>query len=217
MKIKKIIAAVAATALAVSVMAFSASAQTFGTINISMADEAWATQYWGGELDAEGNTEIKSATNAEITGDGTYTASIEFNAPISGMTFIAICSDIVTDTYPDMNVVIDSVKVNGSEIPVGAVNGAPLWKDDAGKMRVNIYNGWSTETTDWATELTDYVNAESIDVTFTVTGTGATTAETTPVADTTTTSTGTGNTTAGVIAAVMVVSVAGVVATRKRK
>lgn len=184
MKLKKIIAASAAACTAMSAMALSASAEEVGTIGIYMADSSWAVQYWG-DADPSGNLEIASASNAVIDGNGEYTASIEFNYAVEGIAFIALCSDIESASMPEgMNVDITSVEVNGSAIEFG-VNGTPEWKDDAGLMRVNIYNGWSTEQSDWATNVEDYAGAQTVTVNFTVSGlAGDETAETEAAAET---------------------------------
>lgn len=227
MKMKKIIAAIAAAAMSAAMLAIPASADTIGTAGIYLADETWgAQQYWGGAIDADGNMGIKSVTNAEITGDGTYTCSIEFTDPMAKGQFFGLCTDIagtgdgadgsVFVDYPDAVMAITSVKANGTEI---SGNAAAPDINDSGLMRVNIYNPWGDASINYASDLDWTVDCTSIEVTFTITGMGgaAPAAEAVPAADTDTTSATTGNTAAAVIVSIMAVAGAAMVATRKRK
>lgn len=235
MTLKKIIAAVAAAAVSASMLAISASAETIGTAGIYLADETWgAQQYWGGAADADGNMGIASVTNAEITGDGTYTASIEFTDAMSYGQFFGLCTDIegtgdgaetsAFAAYPDAVLAITGLKADGVEVK-GCNSEAPDI-NDSGLMRVNIYNPWADASLNYAGDLDWTSGIKSVEVTFTVTGTGITadaaadtaveTAEA-PAADAETTSTATGNTTAAVILSVMAVAGAAAVAARKRK
>ena len=217
MTLKKIIAAVAAAAVSASMLAISASAETIGTAGIYLADESWgAQQYWGG------------------AGDGTYTASIEFTDAMSYGQFFGLCTDIegtgdgaetsAFAAYPDAVLAITGLKADGVEVK-GCNSEAPDI-NDSGLMRVNIYNPWADASINYAGDLDWTSGIKSIEVTFTVTGTGITadaaadtaveTAEA-PAADAETTSTATGNTTAAVILSVMAVAGAAAVAARKRK
>lgn len=238
MKIKKIIAAVAAAAMSISMLAFNTSAEDIGTFGIYMADEAWAVQYWGGDLTAEGNTGIKSVTNATITGDGTYTASIEFESPMTMGTFFGLCSDIAADgkdaastfkDYPDAKVVIDSFMADGNAV---AGNKEVAQMNDSGLMRINLFNPWADASVNYLPSLDWSAGCSKIDVTFTITGMGGgaavaevapaaetTTAETTaaPAADSTTPSATTGNTAVIAIVAMMAVAGTAVIVTKKRK
>lgn len=219
MKMKKIIAAVAAAAMTAAMLAIPASAETIGTAGIYLADETWgAQQYWGGAIDAEGNMGLASVTNAEITGDGTYTASIEFTDAMSYGQFFGLCTDIAgtgdgAETsafadYPDAVMQITSVKADGVE-----VNGTSDAPDinDSGLMRVNIYNPWADASINYAYDLDWTSGIKKIDVEFTITGMG------TPAADTTTDSATTGNTAVAVIASVMAVAGIAAIASKKRK
>ena len=231
MKIKKIVAAIAAAAVAVSAMAVTVSAETIGTAAIYLADESWAAQqYWGGAADAEGNMGIASVTPAEITGDGTYTTSIEFTDAMGHGQFFGLCTDIAGTgdgaeestfaDYPDAVLAITSVKADGNEV-LGNAEAPDI--NDSGLMRVNIFNPCAGAELNYAYDLDWTSGIKKIEVTFTVTGMGVaadtaadTTADTT--AETTeTTSTATGNTSAAVILSVMAVAGAAAVAAKKRK
>ena len=241
MKIKKIVAAIAAAAVAVSTMAVSAfaaqNADSFadGTayLNINLSD--WS------EFDA-------TWENAEITGDGTYTVSMTGADGINIGQFNALeiknGETVFNRTY---TVTVDSIKINGVEQKIG--EGYTCSADGVGlTTRVNLYNEWNTPNEDVSDDgavdcraadgdvmsktarMIDASCLETatndIEVTFTVAGTGAAaaadtaadTAETTDAAETTeTTSTATGNASAAAIAAVMAAAGVAAIAAKKRK
>ncbi len=240
MKIKKIVAAIAAAAVAVSTMAVSAFAAqntdslADGTayLNINLSD--WS------EFDA-------TWENAEITGDGTYTVSMTGADGINIGQFNALeiknGETVFNRTY---TVTVDSIKINGVEQKIG--EGYTCSADGVGlTTRVNLYNEWNTPSEDVSDDgavdcraadgdvmsktarMIDASCLETatndIEVTFTVAGTGAAaeatadTAETTeaPAETTETTSTATGNASAAAIAAVMAVAGVAAIAAKKRK
>ncbi len=241
MKIKKIVAAIAAAAVAVSTMAVSAFAAqntdslADGTayLNINLSD--WS------EFDA-------TWENAEITGDGTYTVSMTGADGINIGQFNALeiknGETVFNRTY---TVTVDSIKINGVEQKIG--EGYTCSADGVGlTTRVNLYNEWNTPSEDVSDDgavdcraadgdvmsktarMIDASCLETatndIEVTFTVAGTGvaaaadttADTAETTDAAATTeTTSTATGNASAAMIAAVMAAAGVAAIAAKKRK
>lgn len=242
MKIKKIVAAIAAAAVAVSTMAVSAfAAQSTDSLadgtaylNINLSD--WS------EFDA-------TWENAEVTGDGTYTVSMTGADGINIGQFNALeiknGETVFNRTY---TVTVDSIKINGVEQKIG--EGYTCSADGVGlTTRVNLYNEWNTPSEDVSNDgavdcraadgdvmsktarMIDASCLETatndIEVTFTVAGTGAAaaadtaadTAETTEAAPATTetTSTATGNTSAAMIAAVMAAAGVAAIAAKKRK
>ncbi len=241
MKIKKIVAAIAAAAVAVSTMAVSAFAAqntdslADGTayLNINLSD--WS------EFDA-------TWENAEITGDGTYTVSMTGADGINIGQFNALeiknGETVFNRTY---TVTVDSIKINGVEQKIG--EGYTCSADGVGlTTRVNLYNEWNTPSEDVSddgavdcraadgdvmSKTARMIDASCLEtatndivVTFTVAGTGAAaaadttadTAETTDAAETTeTTSAATGNASAAAIAAVMAVAGVAAIAAKKRK
>ena len=245
MKIKKILAAVAATAVAVSTMAVSAfaaqdtSGLADGTAYLNLNKADWS------EYEAEW-------TNAEITGDGTYTVSVKMAEPTDLGQFNAL--EILngeTKFGTTYIVTVDSIKLNGVEVKTA--EGFTCSADGAGvTTRVNIYNEWNSPD-DSATNpngdldqrvadgdvmsksarmvgsMDDLAGTETLEVTFTVSGIGAAaapadeTVETTdtaeaPAADSApTTSATTGNVPAAVMVSVMAVAGAAAVASKKRK
>lgn len=169
MKIRKI-AAVSTALLTAAAIAVPAAAEEVGTVGINLADDDWLVQYWGGDPSESGNSGISSVNNAVITGDGSYTAEIVLEYEVPGITFAALCSDIESSSCPeDMSVTIDSVSVNGNSVEFG-INGTPQWKEDGGKMRINIYNSWSSEAADTAVDKSSLNGAKTISVSFTVDG-----------------------------------------------
>lgn len=241
MKIKKIVAAIAAAAVAVSTMAVSAFAAqntdslADGTAYLNINDSEWS------DFDA-------TWENVQITGDGDYTVSMtgadgialaQFNAleVKNGETFF-------NRTY---TITVTSIMINGTEQKIA--DGYTCSADaNAINTRVNLYNEWNSPSEDVSDDGNvdcraadgDFMSksATMIDsscleagtndivVKFTVAGTGAAaaadttadTAETTDAAATTeTTSTATGNASAAMIAAVMAAAGVAAIAAKKRK
>lgn len=241
MKIKKIVAAIAAAAVAVSTMAVSAFAAqntdslADGTAYLNINDSEWS------DFDA-------TWENVQITGDGDYTVSMtgadgialaQFNAleVKNGETFF-------NRTY---TITVTSIMINGTEQKIA--DGYTCSADaNAINTRVNLYNEWNSPSEDVSDDGNvdcraadgDFMSksATMIDsscleagtndivVKFTVAGTGvdaaadttADTAETTDAAETTeTTSTATGNASAAAIAAVMAAAGVAAIAAKKRK
>lgn len=241
MKIKKIVAAIAAAAVAVSTMAVSAfaaqNADSFadGTAYLNINNSEWS------DFDA-------TWENVQITGDGDYTVSMtgadgialaQFNAleVKNGETFF-------NRTY---TITVTSIMINGTEQKIA--DGYTCSADaNAINTRVNLYNEWNSPSEDVSDDGNvdcraadgDFMSksATMIDsscleagtndivVKFTVAGTGAAaaadttadTAATTDAAETTeTTSTATGNASAAMIAAVMAAAGVAAIAAKKRK
>ncbi len=213
MKLKKIIAAVAAAAVAVSTMAVNAFAADY-TAKLGFADTAWAAQDW--------------ESSVQVTGDGTY--SIESTAVAGAVDFGVFVIDIegMFADNPEATAVLDSVEIDGAAIDFDAAKIVYGDIEEKGNYRIEIYNQYGTSKDDPGVNQATPI-ASSVKVTFTVSGLGGAAADATadasaadttaeaPAADATTTSTGTGNTTAAVILSVMAVAGAAAVASRKRK
>lgn len=213
MKLKKIIAAVAAAAVAVSTMAVNAFAADY-TAKLGFADTAWAAQDW--------------ESSVQVTGDGTY--SIESTAVAGAVDFGVFVIDIegMFAENPEATAVLDSVEIDGAAIDFDAAKIVYGDIEEKGNYRIEIYNQYGTSKDDPGVNQATPI-ASSVKVTFTVSGLGGAAADATadapaadttteaPAADATTTSTGTGNTTAAVILSVMAVAGAAAIASRKRK
>lgn len=103
------------------------------TAYLMYADAAWAKQYWGD--DAEGVT----ATNAVITGQGSYTVGLEFAEPAEGLAFTAVGIKTGEKTFAGYFIDITDIKVNGESIDFGI---GYTSSDDGITTRENIYNEW---------------------------------------------------------------------------
>ncbi len=176
--IKKI-AAVCTAFAAFSAMTLPASAvETIGSASIYLADETWSSQvYWGNSKD---NIGIASVIPAEITGDGTYTTSVEFENAMDYGCFFSLNSDIKGTgsssfaDYPNAEITITSVKADGKEI-TGNSSIADI--NDDGFMKVNIFDPLTDADGNYADSLDWTSGIKSMEVTFTVTGTGILSAE----------------------------------------
>lgn len=184
MNLKKIIAAVASAVVAVSAMAVSAfaaqdaSALAEGTAYLNINNDAWS------EFEA-------TWTNVEVTGNGTYTVSMEAAEAINLAQFNAL--EILNGevlfgrTY---TVTVDSIKINGAEAKIA--EGYTCSADGSAiTTRVNLYNEWNNPSEelddqgvcdcrsadgDFMSKSARMIDAsslqgvESIEVTFTVAG-----------------------------------------------
>ncbi len=207
MKLRKILAAVMASAVAVSAMAVSASAAdatgTDGEALIAFADGSWLSQYW-----ANGSEFATTCDTVIITGDGSY--SVTVNAKTTAIdedTGEEVVTDGATDIafaalqvvngealFPGMVITIDSVEIDGNAV---TLNGTPYTSSDEGiTTRVNLYNEWATTIPDDArtvdglaadatpTAMDKAIGAwTTMTVNFTVTGAGAADAEEAPEAE----------------------------------
>lgn len=134
-RLKKLLAAVFACSLVLSAMPVNAGQDTSGLadgtayLNINNAD-------WG-EFEAEW-------TNAEITGDGSYTVSMSAAEPQSLAQFNAlevVNGEAVLGTGCVLTV--DSIKINGEEIEMQGPSYTCSADGGGVTTRVNIYNEWN--------------------------------------------------------------------------
>ncbi len=181
MNFKKIISVIAAGAFSISAMAVTASADSIGSASIFLADETWSSQvYWGNGIDGDDTIGIADIQPVEITGDGTYTTSVKFNEAMDYGFFFCLCSDIKGTgsgsfaDYPDAEMSITSVKADGREVPG---NSAIHDINDNGYIKVNIFDPLTDASENFADSLEWTSGIKSMEVTFTVTGTGVLSAE----------------------------------------
>ena len=108
---------------------------------IMYADAAWALQYWGEAVD----TGIV-ATDATVSGAGSYTVGLDFTGTADGaatdIAFTALGLKGAEVTHPGWYIRIDSVKINGEavEFTKGYTS-----SDDGIETRMNIFNEWVAE------------------------------------------------------------------------
>lgn len=237
MKLRRIAAVAAASAMALSVAAVPASAYEY-TAFLMFTDIDWL---WG-------NWDAGKATDATITGPGTYTVSLDNTQAENAMSATnganVFCVDIVGGyaDLADYEVTLDSVKADGVEVPFDPEKICYGDIEEKGNYRIEIQNayGLTGDMNDphyGAIDAASFSAAEKIEVTFTISDpNGAAeeaapeeaaeeteaaaeeTVETTeaPAADTTTTSTATGNTSAAALAGVMVTAAAAALIAKKR-
>lgn len=204
MKIKKIVAAVAAAAVALSTMAVNAFAADEYTAKIGFADTAWAAQDWD--------------TSVTVNGDGQYT--LETTAVAGAVDFGVFVIDIegMYKAAPDATAVLDSIEIDGSALSFDA--GKIIYGDveDKGNFRIEIYNQYGDTKNDSPVDNATAISS-SLKLTFTVSGLGggAAASEDAPAAETTTTAPATGNVAVASVAAVMAVAGVAAIASRKRK
>ncbi|MDE6599410.1 MAG: hypothetical protein K2K34_04945 [Oscillospiraceae bacterium] len=213
MKLKKILAAVAAAAVSLSAMAVNVFAADSYNAKLGFADTAWAAQDWDSFV--------------EVTGDGQYT--LESTAVAGAADFGVFVIDIegMFAGAPDATAVLDKVEVDGSEISFDA--GKIIYGDveEKGNYRIEIYNQYGDTKNDSPVNQATAVSS-SLKVTFTVSGLGGgdteapvpaetEPAETAPAADNSTQSAATGNTSAAVMLSVMAVAGAAAAVSKKRK
>ncbi|MBO6229894.1 MAG: hypothetical protein J6O50_04945 [Ruminiclostridium sp.] len=201
MKLNKLFAGIAASAVAVTSFAVAASAVDAqgpsGQAGIAFADGSWTAQYWfdGGEW-------ASVPTTATITGNGTYTVSVDaYTATVdeetgddvtapgaSGLAFAALQVVDGETLFPGMVITIDSVKFDGTEV---ALSGTPYTSSDEGiTTRVNLYNEWVSTLPDdartvdglaadaTATPVSNGIGEwKTMEVTFTVSGADAAAAD----------------------------------------
>lgn len=183
MKTLKKVAAVLAASMALNAVAFtgafSASAEEDVTVigTASLKGQMGTYGYWG-----EGNTgNSEDLTNkpVQITNeDKQYTASWEITGDGTGsIEFLMLEFDtnddhfITKDTYPDLAITIDSVKVDGNEVDYKMSDNAVDYKyyaNDTGTTRAYLLNTWNAsgrKVTDISAET---AVAQSVEVTFSV-------------------------------------------------
>ncbi|MBQ7980071.1 MAG: hypothetical protein IJ305_00520 [Oscillospiraceae bacterium] len=177
----KILTAAMTGAFALSVMSVTASAESIGSASIYLADETWSSQvYWGNGTEGKETIGIASVNPAEITGDGTYTTSVEFEKAMDYGFFFCLSSDIKGTgngsfaDYPDAEMSIMSVKADGKEVS-GNTSISDI--NDNGYMKINIFDPLTDADGNYADSLDWTSGIKSMEVTFTVTGTGILSAE----------------------------------------
>ncbi len=208
MNMKKIVSYMAAASMAVAAFAVPASADDV-SINavIGFSDMSWSHQDW--------------ETSVEVTGDGTYTLTSTTLAGAEDFGVFVVDLQNMYAEYPEATAVLDKIEVDGAEISFDADKIMYGDIEEKGNFRIDIYNQYSDTALDPGVNQATPA-AESIAVTFTVSGLGGGAAaeeapvEETPAADSTTTSTSTGNASAAAIAAVMAVAGAAALVSKRK-
>lgn len=212
MKMNKAIAALVSGAAAVFGMALSARAlDTPVVATLGFTDSMWGAQDW--------------ETSVEVTGDGTYTLTTEAVAGAKDFAVFVIDLNGMFADYPEASATLDKVVIDGSEISVAADKVLYGDLEEKGNFRINVYNMYTDDENNLAVNPETAVS-EYLSVTFTVTGLDADPANTeeisagapAPAINGTdeTTAPATGNASAASAAAIMALSGAAAVASKKR-
>ena len=218
MKMNKFAAALVGTAVAASAVSVTAFADDSYTATLGFTDTNWTYQDW--------------ESSVEITGDGTYTITSTAVAGTEEIgVFVIDCQGMFAGS-PDAVATLDSIQIDGADVSFDASKIMYGDIEEKGNFRIDIYNMYS-ETKDDPAFTNATPIAESLSVTFTVTGLGGAAEESTeeaaeeeapaedaaeeaPASDDVTAPAATGNASAAAIAAVA--AVAGTVAViSKRK
>lgn len=156
MKLRKAAAVAVACTLAVSSMAFAASAENMeeGVFIIGFGDADWKASFWGKDGDI---LDSSYETTAAYTGDGTYTVTLDLSSGYENESWIdeetgdlltlttgngigAMGIQIYGEDYANLGVNILSVKFDGVDFPL---TGVSYTNDEDGGRRTNIYNAWA--------------------------------------------------------------------------
>lgn len=113
------------------------------TAYIMYADDTWNTQYWLDGNDYPGVT----ASNAEVTGPGTYTVSLGFDHAVPDTAFCSIAITNGENLFHGHFIEVSDIRVNGSSI---SFDKGYTTTDDGCETRFNIYNEWVTDIPDTA-------------------------------------------------------------------
>lgn len=97
---------------------------------LNVMDYYWDAEYWG----MQGDNLSYNAKVADITGNGQYTISVtadtdgyrydttgsvdDVSAPPYGLDYLSVAIDDIISNYPDVVITIDSVKIDGVEMPI---------------------------------------------------------------------------------------------------
>jgi endoglucanase len=113
----------------------------------------WSTIYSVGDVyDPTSSTAGVAASDVEVTGEGTYTVSLDFTGIEGGYAnstvFCALAIANGETLYPGYCIEIDEITINGEPY---TLKGAPYTTSDDGLCtRVNLYNGWVSQIPDEA-------------------------------------------------------------------
>ena len=99
----------------------------------------------GDKYDPNNKTKGIKETNALITGEGTYTVSLDFTGcgAAKGVAFAALGISNGEDLFPGYTVSIDNILINGS--PYQLDGREFTTSDDKHCTRVNLYNAWISD------------------------------------------------------------------------
>ncbi len=241
MKIRNIISAAAACAVAAAAFVMPASAEESYVAGLTWQSSSYMFRnniaqssllYWDNDLGEAAELEGATYTDAQITGDGTYTVELN-GVKDGGWNMLKLESNIDLDATPDVKFEIVSVELNGAAVDFDKTQAvmsedASTSSDDYSDWEFNIKNTARVQLINVYDNLSAIPNDtyESIKVTFNVTGFGgdeeASDAASTGSDAAVSTDDGKGSPDTGVegvasLAGVAVIAAGAVVLSRKRK
>ena len=188
MKIRNIISAAAACAVAAAALVIPASAEDSYVAGITWQSSSYYFRnniaqsellYWDNDLGEAAPLEGASYVDATITGDGTYTVELN-GVKDGGWNMLKLETNIDLDATPDIKLEITDVELNGASVDFdkeAAVmsEGAGTASDDYSDWEFNIANTGRIQLINVYDNLSAIPNDsyESIKVTFTVSGMSA--------------------------------------------
>lgn len=141
---KKLISLMLALVLLISITSVPALADTTENITyayLMYADASWTNSYWG----VDDGSGVK-AVNADVTGPGEYTVSLDFtgtkDGAAKGIAFTALGINQGELYYPFHTIELLSIRINGEDIEYTK---GYTSSDDGILTRMNIYNEWVSE------------------------------------------------------------------------
>lgn len=200
MKIRNIISAVAACAVAATAFVIPASAEDTHKAAITFQSSSYmfrntlgqnSVLVWDDDLGEPTDVEGASFVDATITGDGTYTVELN-GVEDGGWNMLKVDTDIDADVNPDALITITGVEVNGSAIDFDAeaavMSLTGIASDDYSEYSFNITNGVRAQLINVYDNLAAIPNEgySSIKVTFEISGLGGAPAADNTDTDTTT-------------------------------
>ena len=186
MKLRKVLslvtAGVVAASLAVSASAENNACLTFQTATYGFRNNLYQTEayYWDNDEQTEYDT--WKYTDAEITGDGQYTVSFEKDDADKAQSWnsLRIFFAFTGEEQPDLQVTLDSLKIDGAEITLtdetflALDSAAPDdYTDEGVEFKAGKYyflNICHTYDKDHPTAIKSDVYGQKVEATFTVSG-----------------------------------------------
>lgn len=154
MKLRKITTIAAAAALITAVSAPVSAADPINA-KLGFTDTNWTFQDWD--------------SSAEVTGDGTYTITSNAAAGTEEIGVFVVDLEGMFAAYPDATATLDKIEIDGAEVSFDASKIKYGDIEEKGNFRIDIYNMYSDTKDDPGINAATPI-AESVSVTFTVSG-----------------------------------------------
>ena len=158
MKFKRVMAGILAGSMLTAMSVAPVFADDIAiSATIGFTDSSWEHQDW--------------ATTVTVTGDGQYTLTTTDVAGATDLYVFVVDLTGMYESYPDATATLDSVVIDGNEMYVDSTKIIYGDIEEKGNYRIEIYNEYGDTKSDSGINK-DTAVAESISVTFTVSGLG---------------------------------------------